>query len=189
MSRISSYPITPRSPYKIFCQAIANQTPPTDHTLAPALSIVEIPTAAIPGLVELPEDANNLELRFFAFDTGSTDPDGDDSTYQIFGYPDKAAGGGIRLGQMLCDVSVNYSSLLYTVNPFSGAAVGDWAENDNLTFTTNHVGAVVSGPVINDVGQALLMDVRGLKYIYVVCNDLAVSGTTVEQIMVLGRSF
>lgn len=191
MARIRSYPITPRNPYKIFCQngSATNQTSPTDHTLAGALPIVEIPTEAAPGLVELPEDPNNLELRFFAFDSGSTDPEDDDSTYQIFGYPDMGAGGGIRLGQMLVDISVNYGALNKTANPFSGATAGDWAENDAITFAVNHIGAVTSGAVVNDVEQSLLLDVRGLKYIYVVNDDLAVSGTTVEQIMVLGRSY
>ena len=189
MSRIRTYPITPRFPYRVYCQAIANQTAPTDMTLASAIpAIVDLATAAVPGMLELPEDANNLELRFFAYDSGSTNPENDNSTFQIFGYTGIITPSSVLRGQMLVDVAVVYGALNYTVNPYSGVTTGDWAEGDAFTFTT-YRGAVAGGNTVNDVGCPLILDVRGLQYIYVVCDDLAVTGTNVEQIMVLGRSF
>lgn len=189
MEGAPTYPITPRLPYRVFCQATANQTPPTDHTLSKTIPTVGLATAALPGKLELPPFPNNLELRFLAYDSGSTDPDNDDSLYRIFGYPAEGNPGASLFGQLLCAISVNYSSKIYTVNPFSGVTTGDWAENDDLTFSVNHIGATVSGPTVNDVSQSLKFDVQGLKYVYVVNDDLSVTGTNVEQTMCLGRSF
>jgi len=186
MSFETTYPVTPRLPYRVFCIASANQTAPTDHSLA--ITTVLSATAAAPGKLLLPEEANNLELRFFAYDSGSTDPENDSSTFKIYGYSAEGLVPGVEpLGQTLCDVAVVYGAKLLTKNPYTGATEA-WAEGDAHTFTT-YRGIVVAGNTVNDVGLALNLDVRGLKYVYVVCDDLAVSGTTVEGAMVLGRSY
>ena len=169
------FPETPKFGYISLCSATADQTALTDMSLAPASKIPIEP------------EANSMEFRFFAKHT-TNDCANDTSRFECYGYPlVNKTNESIGLGLLLFDVLVTWSAGIYTVHPLTAAA-GDWSEADNISITCGH-GAVLGGNYVNDRGMPLLVDVRGLGYIYVVCDDITIDAATVDEVLAIGRGF
>ena len=178
------HPTTPRRRPDLLCSTTADQAAITDMTLAR-------PTYVVGGIYTLPAEANNIELRFFAQEVGD-DPENQISKFECYAWPkgdrDEAVNfKGPSVGQILFKTTVKWANGTMTKNPFTGE-VENWAEADAYNALTPYRVAVPVGDAVNDIGQALSVDVRGLGYILVLCTDITVS-TAVNEVHVLGRPF
>ena len=171
----SNYPVTPRLGPISLCSVTASQSAITDWSLQPLITPYH-----------LPDEPNNLELQFFA-KHGTNDPENQTSAFEIYGWPEVLrSNGDFHPTLLLGDITVTWAVKKMTLNPWT-QATEDWAEGDAFTLTTyRRITAV--GNETNDRGQRLSIDMAGLGYILVVCNDID-PGTTINEVRVLGRPF
>ena len=175
MSFETTYPVTPRLGPILLCSVTASQTAITDFSLQPLITPYH-----------LPDEPNNIELQFFAL-SGANDPNNQTSEFEIYGWPEVLrSNGDFYNTQLLGDFTVTWSDTDNTLNPWT-QATANWAEADTFTLTT-YRNLVAVGNSVTERRQTLSLDLTGLGYILVVCNDID-SGTTVNAVMVLGRPY
>lgn len=175
-------PITDREhPPVSLVSVTASQAAITDNSLQPII-------APYP----LPVEANNMELRFFA-KHGANDPENQTSEFEVYAWPKRkrvnivtGAVDAFYPTEILADFTVVWSDADMTLNPVT-QATENWAEADAFTLTL-YRNVIEVGNTVNDRGKRLDIDLTGLGYVLVVCNDIDSAGT-INEVRVLGRPF